>query len=116
MAETEPREEQPQKVAEQPQVQLRQVDMPELKETFADSINSTFFDGQSLRINFGVTRFDQSSAAVATSATRYPACRLVLTPGAAIDLMNQMQQLLTKLIQSGVLKASSAPTPPKQAN
>jgi hypothetical protein len=35
------------------------VDLPELVETFSDSIHSIFFDGQSLRINFAVTRMGE---------------------------------------------------------
>lgn len=95
--------------ARQPQVQLRHVDLPDLKETFADSITGMFFDGQSLRINLGVTRFEQTSAASEANAHRVPACRLVLTPGAAIELANQLQQLIAKLTQSGVVRPSGNP-------
>ena len=46
---------------------------------------------------------------------RYPACRLVLPPAAAADLINRMQQIGAALTQAGV--ARSAPrvgeTPPK---
>ena len=37
---------------------IRYIDRPECTETFADSINHVYFDGQSLRIEFGVTRLD----------------------------------------------------------
>ena len=37
---------------------IRYVDRPECTETFADSVNHVYFDGQSLRIEFGVTRLD----------------------------------------------------------
>jgi len=85
------------------------------KETFADSIVQVFFDGQTLRINFGVTRVD--STPQSQSARRYPACRLVLTPGAAVELMNQIQQLTARMIQAGVIKsnppvASAPPSAP----
>ena len=39
--------------AKAPQVDY--VDLPDVPETFADSIHSIFFDGQTLRINFCVT-------------------------------------------------------------
>jgi hypothetical protein len=42
---------------EQQTLKIQQIDLPELSETFADSIDSVFFDGQTLRINFGVTRW-----------------------------------------------------------
>ena len=35
---------------------------------------------------------------------RYPACRLVLSASAAVDLMNKMQQITAGLIKAGVLK------------
>ncbi len=94
--------------ARQPQVQVRQVDLPDLKETFVDSVTGIFFDGQSLRINLGVTRFEQTSAASEANAHRFPACRLVLTPGAGIELANHLQQLIAKLTQSGVVRPSGS--------
>ena len=33
---------------------IRYVDQPECGETFADSINNVFFDGQTMRIEFGI--------------------------------------------------------------
>jgi hypothetical protein len=97
-------QEQPKKAPEHPPIAIERVDLPELAETFADSIDHVFFDGQTLRINFGVTRFDQPQQAGSVNARRLPACRLVLTPGAAVELMNQIQQLTARMIQSGVLK------------
>jgi hypothetical protein len=86
---------------------FRLVDLPELAETFADSIETTLFDGQSLRINFCVTRLDGVPSATAPTGRRYPICRLVLTPAAAVDLINRMQNVTAALIKAGILK----PTP-----
>ena len=99
---------------EQQTPQIQQVDLPELSETFADSIDSVFFDGQTLRINFGVTRFDQPQQPPSTTARRYPCCRLVLTPRAGVELMNQIQKLMTGMIQAGVLKAVPQVSPEKK--
>jgi hypothetical protein len=63
---------------EQHTLKIQQIDLPELSKTFADSIDSVFFDGQTLRINFGVTRFDQPQQQPSATARRYPSCRLVL--------------------------------------
>ena len=38
---------------------VRYVDNPDCAETFADSVNSVFFDGQTMRIEFGITRMDE---------------------------------------------------------
>ncbi len=91
---------------------FRYVDLPELQETFSDSIASTFFDGQSLRIEFCVNRIDPLVPNTAPTGRRYPSCRLVLTPGAALELMNRMQQISAAMIKAGVLK----PTAPQASS
>lgn len=88
---------------------LRYLDRVDLAETFTDSINTLRFDGQTLRIEFGVTRFDEVKADSPITGRRYPACRIVLTPAAAVDLINRMQQIGAALIQAGVVKAAPQP-------
>jgi hypothetical protein len=98
-------------------VTLQHVDLPELPETFADSIDLVFFDGQTVRINYGVTRFSQpQQSGGAMSGRRLPACRLVLTPGAAVELMNQIQRLMARMVQAGVLKPATPSPPDKKTN
>ena len=74
-----------------------------------NSINHVYFDGQSLRIEFGVTRLDDVKPNAPVTGRRYPAQRMVLTPMAAVELINRMQQVGAALTQAGVLKAN----PPK---
>jgi hypothetical protein len=93
------------KAIEHPRVTYRYVDRPECAETFADSIVGVFFDGQSLRIEFGVSRLDDRKPDAPLTGRRYPACRLVLPPAAAVDLINKMQQIGTALTQAGFVKA-----------
>ena len=83
------------------------VDLPELAETYADSIHSIFFDGVSLRINFAVTRLGEIKQNQQPTGKRYPCVRLVLSAGAAVDLMNQMRQVSAALTQAGILKAAT---------
>jgi len=100
------------------QATFRYVDRPELAETFADSINALLFDGQSLRIEFGVSRVDEMKSNAPVRGRRYPACRLVLTPTAAIELINRMQKIASALTQAGVLKPGQSATtsiPPASA-
>jgi hypothetical protein len=87
---------------------IRYVDQPECRETFADSINSVFFDGQTMRIEFGITRMDEMKQGQPVSGRRYPACRLVLPVSAAIDLINKMQQTANALQQAGLVKPAAA--------
>jgi hypothetical protein len=91
---------------------IRYLDRAEMGETFADSITGLRFDGQTLRIEFGVTRFDEFKANSPITGRRYPACRLVLPPAAAVDLINRMQQIATALTQAGVVKAAPRATAP----
>ena len=74
--------------------------------TLADAITSLVFDGQSLRIEFGVTRLDEVKPNAPITGRRYTACRLVLPPAAAVDLINRMQQIGTALTQAGVAKTA----------
>ena len=86
-----------------------------MEETFADFIVGMIFDGQTLRIDFGVTRFEEVKANSPITGRRYPACRLVLPPAAAVDLINRMQQIAAALTQAGVVRAAPRPgtDPPK---
>ena len=88
---------------------FRYVDRPELVETFADSITGMFFDGQSLRIEFAVSRVDEIKANTPITGRRYPACRLVLPPVAAMELINRMQQIGAAMAKAGLLKSPEAP-------
>ena len=95
---------------------IRYVDRADMVETFADSVTGLIFDGQTLRIEFGVTRFDDVKPNAPITGRRYPACRLVLPPIAAVDLINRMQQIAAALTQAGVVKAAQRPgTPPPKA-
>jgi hypothetical protein len=87
---------------------IRYVDRADMAETFADSITGLVFDGQTLRIEFGVTRLDDINANAPRTARRYPACRLVLSPATAVELINRMQQIGAALTQAGVVKTAPA--------
>ena len=91
--------------------QIRLVDRADMLETFADSISGLIFDGQTLRIEFAVTRLDEVKPNSPLTGRRYPACRLVLPPAAAVDLINRMQQIAAALTQAGVMRAA----PPRSA-
>jgi hypothetical protein len=86
---------------------IRYIDRPDVPETFADSVSGLIFDGQSLRIEFAVTRLDEVKANVPITGRRYPACRLVLPPAAAADLINRMQQIGAALTQAGAARTAA---------
>jgi hypothetical protein len=95
--------------ADRQPAQIRYLDNADMAETFADSITGLIFDGQTLRIEFGVTRFDEVRPNTQVTGRRYPACRLVLPPAAAVELINRMQQIATALTQAGVVRANPRP-------
>jgi hypothetical protein len=95
-----------------PSLTVEYLDLPDLPETFADSIHSIFFDGQSVRITFCTTRFGEQKPNQPPSAKRYPCCRLVLSTGAALELINQMRNVGNAMTQAGIIKPSPAPPAP----
>jgi hypothetical protein len=90
---------------------FRYIDRPELPETFADSVTGLFFDGQCLRVEFSVSRVDEIKPNSPITGRRYPACRIVLPPQAAVELINKMQQIGAALANAGVVKQQAAPAP-----
>ena len=92
------------------QVTIRYVDRPDMPETFADSIASTYFDGQTLRIEFTVTRLDEAASVAPMTARRFPVCRIVVPAPAGIDLINRLNQIGATLAQAGQVKPTPRPT------
>jgi len=95
--------------AQRQAVTIRYIDRPDLAETFADSVSGLVFDGQTLRLEFAVTRLDEVRPNAPLTGRRYPACRLVLSTAAAADLINRMQQIAAALAQAGLARPASRP-------
>src|ERR1700687_2159238 len=95
--------------SERQTARIRYIDRPEINEVFADAVTGLIYDGQTLRMEFAVTRFDEIKTTVAVTGPRYPSCRVARSPAAAIDLINRMQQVATALTQSGVAKPTARP-------
>jgi hypothetical protein len=91
---------------------IRHVDRPEIQEKFADSIDQVMFDGQSLRIEFCVTRLDEVKPNTQVTGRRLTSARVALTPMAAVELINRLHQVAAAMTQAGMLKANP-PNPPK---
>jgi len=82
---------------------VRFVDAPNLPETFADSVHNVVWDGQTLRVEFCVTRYPERPGDKDAEARRYPACRLVLTASGVAALFNRLQQTVAALSEAGVI-------------
>ena len=97
-------------------LKLQYQDIPELKETFADSISKWAFDGNTLRIEFAVTRMDRPDDGSGRPVGRsVPACRLVLTANGAVDLLKRCQQLTNALQKAGQVNQAAAQAAPAKA-
>jgi hypothetical protein len=94
---------------------IRYIDRADIVETFADAVSGLVFDGQTLRIEFAVTRLDEVKPNSPITGRRYPACRLVLPPAAAADLINRMQQIGAALTQAGAARTAPRPGETPQA-
>lgn len=92
---------------------IRNVDAPGLAETFADSVHNMVWDGQTLRVEFCVTRYPEAPSADA-EAKRIPVCRLVMTAPAVAALFNRLQQTVAALSEAGVISKQPQQPPPQK--
>ena len=81
--------------------QMAVVDDPSVKETYANKVIGTTFDGGALSITLGVGRFvpkmtDETAKQGAVPAVHVTA-RLSLSPGAAVELANALKMMLDRL-------------------
>ena len=72
---------------------IRYCDRLDVAEIFVDSVVSLLVDAQSMRVEFGVTRLDEMKPNAPMTGRRYPACRIVLSSSAALDLMNRLRRV-----------------------
>lgn len=84
--------------------QIRDVDIPDLPEIFADSLNNFSFDGQVARLEFSVLRPDHPNQERLMTARRYPTCRLILPVETFIDMANKLQDVMQSLQEQGAFK------------
>ncbi len=91
------------------------VDLPNVSESFADSLVHMIFDGSNLRLDLGVMRWEPGKSPAPPTGMRYTAARLVMTPALAIEMYNQLGKVVEMLVERGMAqKASSAPPPTRQ--
>ena len=85
------------KPAEQQRVTYRYIDRPECMETFADSIVGAFFDGQSLRLEFGISRLEERKPDAPLTARRHPRLPFGAVAGCGHRLDQQLWRRLAWL-------------------
>ncbi len=92
-----------------PESQIHYIDLPELSETFADTVRLSTFDGTVARIELCTTRLEDPGKTKKPEAKRQPVCRLVLTPAATAELFKQLQEMVNAMVRTGVLKKIELP-------
>ena len=78
-------------------------DDPAVAETFVDTLERIHVDGQIIRLEFSVLRWEGDDG-----PSRRTACRVVLPAKGAVDLLNRMNQLQDVLVRAGALKVVEA--------
>ena len=103
-----------------PEKDVHFVDLPELQETFVDSMAATsFFDGKTVRMTLCITRINAPTPPKPPTAKRYPVCRLVLDPEVVLELHNQLNNVVAGMEKLGLVKREGANVmaqDPKQVN
>lgn len=102
------------KKAERPK--FRHQDVPELGETFADSVGRWYFDGSTLRIDFLVSRMDEQKSPQGLTGRKLPVCRLVLSATGAMELLYQTQRMAAALEKAGLVKKAEREKPTRPPN
>ena len=95
-----------------PEEQITHINRPEIPETFVDSLGLITLDGPITRLELCVTRMDEPKPPNPPTAKRYSVCRLVLTPDVIITLSNQLNNILSRLQQAGLVTRKEV-TPPE---
>lgn len=93
-------------------VQSKLAELPEVAETFGDSIRAVWFDGSTWRIQVDVIRLDEPAGGAPMSTTQYPSCRLVLSAAAGVALLDKLSLLAKELEANGTLKRLPVPPVP----
>ena len=86
-----------------PDDKVTYIDIPDVFETFVDSVNTFTLEGQITRMELCVTRIGEINPPKEPSPKRYPACRLILTPEAVVDIHNRLKGMISIMEKTGVI-------------
>lgn len=79
---------------------IEYVEVPGVMETFADSVHTMVYDGQTFRVEFCVTRMDERSKdGGPLVGRRLTTCRMVLSPSAAAELSAKLGGMLSAMVK-----------------
>jgi len=96
-------------MSESSSVPREYVDQPQISEIFADSLERIRFDGQTLRLEFCVTRMDDPKELQAMTGKKYTACRLVMPPHGLLEMFDKLNAMVSALEKQGLIKRNVSP-------
>jgi hypothetical protein len=98
------------------------IDLPDVREIFADNVRVMMFNDGVLRMELTVTRTGEFNSPTAQPQGRaYPAARLAITTTAALQMHGHLTRMLDSLEKQGLIHRNAVaapavfapPTPPK---
>lgn len=98
-----------------PPEQVETLDLPDIAEIYSDSLQMSSFDGSAVRMTFCVSRMQEPKPQKPPRFKRYPVARLVMGPDVAVDLFNQLNQIMGVLNKIGMVKIEQG-KPPEVVN
>src|SRR5262245_42666304 len=102
--------------SKRPRPQLRYQERNDVFETCADAVGPWSYDGNTLRLEFLVTRMDPPKGNEPQTGRQYPVCRVALTAKGALELINQCRQLTEALEKAGAIKKAPSNDRPIKVN
>ena len=87
-----------------PQMTLTYVDLPEIAETFADSLERILVDQSGLRMEFVVNRMDDPKPPAPPTGKKYTACRVVMPLNGFMDMVGKLNGIVQALQKQGVIR------------
>ena len=95
-----------------PNTKVREVDDAGVSETCVDGVGLATLHGSTLRINLCMYRFAEIKPPTPPQADKVTVARLVLTPDAAVELHNLMNNIMGAMAAQGLVKIEEG-QPPK---
>ena len=92
-----------------PENQIQYIDRLDVTESFANSMGKCFFSEGVANIELCVTRLDRPNPPNPPTGKKYPACRLVLTPQAVIQLFQGLNGIMGAMEKEGIIKTNPIP-------
>jgi hypothetical protein len=94
------------------QLTLTHVDVPEIREIFADTVRAVNVHDGVPRIELALCRIDEPHPPAPLTGKTFTVARLALSPSAAIALCANLTNALNMMEQEGMLKRVAAVQPP----